>query len=268
MSKRKRQAVQRYHDRVAHRYDDIYDDLYWRWHDKLTWEYLKPYLPRSPNAAIVDLGCGTGKWGIKIARSGFAVTCVDISTKMVETARRKVGELDLQREVSCLQADLADLSKLPAEHFALATAFGEPLCSVDSPAGALKQIRRILEPGGLLVGTIDNRLNGFELYLEKGDTAGLVEYAKTGRTHWLTKDHHERFELNTFTPGQWRRLLEKAKFEVVEIVGKTVLPMRRYRSLLEDKDAYTRLLKLERKLARDADGLGRAAHLQFVARKT
>ena len=267
MSRNPRQAVEVYHDRVAHKYDDIYDDLYWRWHDTLTWDYLKPHLPTRQDEPIIDLGCGTGKWGLKMAHSGYAVTCLDISHKMVDVVRRKASESGLEDKVTCVRADLMDLSELPAAHFALATAFGEPLCSVDSPARALKQIRRLLKADGLLIGTIDNRLAAIDFYLERGDVAGLEKLIKTGRTHWLTKAKAEQFELHTQTPKQLGKLLCSAGFEVVELLGKTVLPLRRYREYLEDKAQFRKLLALEKKLARDSDAVSRAAHFQFVARK-
>ncbi len=268
MSRSRHKAVEAYHDRVAHKYDDIYDDLYWRWHDTLTWDYLKPHLPIRQSEPIIDLGCGTGKWGLKMAHSGYAVTCLDISHKMVDVVRRKASESGLEQKVTCVRADLMDLSELPSAHFALATAFGEPLCSVDSPARALKQIGGLLKPDGLLVGTIDNRLAGVDFYLERGDVDGLEKFIKTGRTHWLTKAKAEQFELHTQTPKQLGKLLSDAGFEVVELLGKTVLPVRSYRQLLEDKAQFRKLLALEKKLARDSDAVSRAAHFQFVARKS
>lgn len=267
MARPRREKVARYHDRVAHQYDHIYDDLYWRWHDTLTWDYLKPHLPRDRSAAIVDLGCGTGKWGIKVAQSGYAVTCLDISHKMVETVRRKILELGLEHRVSCLQGDLADLAELPDAGFALAMAFGEPLCCVRSLPGALGEVRRVLQSGGLLVATIDNRISALDLYLERGDVPGLQNFLKTGRTHWLTRDREEQFELHTYTPSQFRKHLGAAGFEVLEMLGKTVLPMRKHRELLEDSRVFRQLVALEKKLGRDPDGWGRAAHLQVTARK-
>ncbi len=267
MSRNRRQAVEVYHDRVAHKYDDIYDDLYWRWHDTLTWDYLKPHLPTRQSEAIIDLGCGTGKWGLKMAHSGYAVTCLDISYKMVDVVRRRASESGLEKKVTCVRADLMDLSELPGAHFALATAFGEPLCSVDSPARALKQIHRLLKADGLLVGTIDNRLAGIDFYLERGDLDGLEKFIKTGVTHWLTQSKAEQFELHTQTPKHLTKLLSGAGFEVVELLGKTVLPLRRYRAFLEDKAQFRKLLAMEKKLARDPDAVSRAAHFQFVARK-
>src|SRR3954451_13302163 len=79
----------RYHDRVARQYDSIYDDPYWEFHDELTWRTIKPHLPRDANAFCADLGCGTGKWGLKLLKSGFNVTFVDNSGSMIEQTRAK-----------------------------------------------------------------------------------------------------------------------------------------------------------------------------------
>src|SRR3954466_599755 len=86
-------ASRRYHDRVARQYDSIYDDPYWDFHDELTWRMVKPHLPRDLSAACCDLGCGTGKWGLKLLKSGFATTFVDNAAAMVEQARARVAEL-------------------------------------------------------------------------------------------------------------------------------------------------------------------------------
>src|SRR5579864_7370981 len=83
----------RYHDRVARQYDAIYDDPYWHFHDELTWRLIKPHLPRDASASCIDLGCGTGKWGIRLLKSGFATTFVDHAAAMIEKARQKVQEL-------------------------------------------------------------------------------------------------------------------------------------------------------------------------------
>src|SRR5437879_9479903 len=72
-----RDGSRRYHDRVARQYDAIYDDPYWEFHDEFTWRAIKPYVPRDLAAQCLDLGCGTGKWGLKLLKSGFATTFVE-----------------------------------------------------------------------------------------------------------------------------------------------------------------------------------------------
>ncbi len=266
MTRRRKPAVQRYHDRVAGRYDDIYDDAYWHWHDILTWEHLKAHLPRDPSPPVLDLGCGTGKWALKLAQSGFRPTCVDVSGAMLDRARRKFAEVGLEDRAEFVQADLADLSGLPRHEFSLAVAFGEPIGCVDRPAKALKEIRLRLMGGGVLVATVDNRWAALEYYLDRGDPRELDGFLKTGRTQWLTRDHGERFPIHTYSPGQLRRLIEQTGFELLDMVGKTVLPMRRYRELLADAEQRRAWLGIEKRLWRDSAAMGRAAHLQFAAR--
>jgi len=264
MGKPRRTAVQKYHDRVASRYDQSYTDGYWQWHDALTWDYIKPFLPTNANAEVVDLGCGTGKWGAKLARSGFAVTFVDISAKMVDQARTSMAAAASDERF--LQADLCDLAKLPDDHFALAVALGDPIGCARSPLAALKEIRRILAHDGRLIATFDNRLAALDFLLETGTAKDMVRFLRDGKTHWLTRDVDEQFPIFTYSPGDLAKLLPLAGFIVEDIVGKTVLPMRKYRHALETSQDRRTWARIEKRLCRDSAAMGRASHLQVVCR--
>src|SRR5204862_3861383 len=109
-----------YHDRVARRYDQVYSGPRWERYFELSWAGLKAYIPSDLRAPIVDLGCGTGKYGLRLAKSGYAVTLSDLSRGMLEVARQKAAALGLEERVTFLKADVMDLSALPREHFALA----------------------------------------------------------------------------------------------------------------------------------------------------
>lgn len=266
MSKSRRSAVQKYHDRVAAHYDHSYDDAFWKWHDALTWDYLRPFLPRDATAKVVDLGCGTGKWSAKLAKSGYEMTCVDISPKMLDQARRKMEEHGGAVCARFVQADLCDLSGLPAGHFSLAVALGDPIGCTRSPARAMKEIRRILTDAGTLVASFDNRLAAIDHYLEVGDAKALAKFLRDGRTHWLTRDADEQFPIFTFAPSDVRRLVETAGFELLDMVGKTVLPMRHYRKLLDSAEARRAWAKVERMRCRDSAAMGRSSHIQVACR--
>lgn len=267
MARHRRNANQRYHDRVAGRYESIYDDAYWQWHDAITFEHLKRFLPQNLRAPVADLGCGSGKWGRRLLKSGYPVTFVDLSAKMVDEARRRIEETGDAGRAAFLQADLADLSALPENHFELAVAMGEPIGLCSDPARALREIARALAPGGVLVATLDNRVACIEYYLQQGDPAALERFLRTGKTHWLTRDVSERFEIHTFEPEGLRKMLASAGFEVLDLIGKTVLPMRRHREQLEDPAARRRWANIEQRLHRDPANLGRCPHLQVAARK-
>jgi ubiquinone/menaquinone biosynthesis C-methylase UbiE len=80
---------------------------------------------------------------------------VDISAKMLDQARMKIEQMGGSGRATFIQADLCDLSALPAGGAALAIALGDPIGCTPSPALALKQICRVLTDDGVLVATFD-----------------------------------------------------------------------------------------------------------------
>lgn len=264
MSKSRRKPVQKYYDRVAPVYDQSYEDEFWQWHDALTWDYLKPFLPTNMSRKVVDLGCGTGKWSAKLVKSGFDVTCVDISHRMLDQARVKIAPQS--GRAAFLQADLCDLSALPAGGFGCAIALGDPIGCADSPPKALKEIRRILAEDGVLVATFDNRLAAVDYHLSLGDPRQFASFLRDGRTHWFTKDAAERFPIFTYAPRDIRELVQSAGLVVADMVGKTVLPMRQHRHLLATAAERREWARLEKSLCRDPAAMGRASHLQIACR--
>lgn len=258
----------KYHNRVAKNYDAIYDDTYWQFHDEVTWHRVKPHLPRDASARCLDLGCGTGKWGLKLLKSGFRTTFVDHSPAMIGEVRGKLDELGKSPEkAEAIVADIIEMPMLPSDAFGLTVAMGDPLSICSDPAKAAREIARTLAPGGVVIATADNKLSAIDHYMQAGDVDAFEKFVRTGRTRWLTRDKEEQFELTTFTPTTLRKLFERFGLEVIEVVGKTILPVRAYRDSLNDSATFRRLVKLEIELADDQSAAARASHLQIVARK-
>ena len=261
-------ASRKYHNRVANQYDQIYDDRYWEFHDELTWRAIKPHLPKSTTSAVLDLGCGTGKWGLKLLKSGFPTTFVDHSPNMIDQARAKVESLGPRaKHARFLVADIIDLYDLPSNQFSLTLAMGDPLSICADPAAAVCEISRTLAPGGVIIATADNKLAALDHFLQRGDIDALEHFLRTSRTTWLTDDSSEQFTLTMFTPHTLRRLFEKSGLAVLDLIGKTILPLRKHKHLLENPDSLQRLLEFERELQKDPTSPARSSHLQITARK-
>jgi ubiquinone/menaquinone biosynthesis C-methylase UbiE len=263
-----RDASRRYHDRVARQYDSIYDDPYWEFHDELTWRMIKPHLPRDAHAPCADLGCGTGKWGLKLLKSGYAVTFVDNAAAMIEQTRAKVQTMGPRASrATLLVADIIDLSAVESQSMLLCVAMGDPLSICSDAVAAVREMHRISRPGGVVIATADNKLAALDHFVERGNLDALEEFVRTGRTNWLTADQRERFELTTFTPATLRRAFESSGFEVLGVTGKPIVSVRQNKQLLQDSDAVERLLRIENELTKDPASAGRSGHLQIVARR-
>ena len=259
-------ANRQYHDRVAPRYDDIYKGPRWDAWYEISWNGIRAHLPRDLRAPVVDLGCGTGRYGLRIAKSGYSVTLSDLSHGMLEAARRKALQMDLFEKIVFVQADVLDLGALPHGHFELALAQGDVLSFAAHPPKALKEIAKLLKPGGVLCASVDQTHAAAAHYAEKGDLDGLERLLRHGEMEWLANAPAERFPVHTFSAEELRTALERAGFEVLDLFGKTVLPFKKLEALFEDERAVQRILALEKRVCREPSALGLASHLQFAAR--
>ena len=121
-------------------------DSYWRFHRDA---YL-PTLPPPPRR-VVDVGCGEGRLPRDLRRLGYDVIGVDGSATLIAAARE--ADPDGRYEV----ADVAALP-LPDASADLVTAFMS-LHDVDDLSGAMREIARILVPGGRLRAAIVHPIN-------------------------------------------------------------------------------------------------------------
>lgn len=94
---------------------------------------------------VLDLGCGSGRLTVALARAGAAVTGIDTSRERLDDARRRAGESGV--ELQLLEADMN--GPLPFEDglFDAATSRLVLMAAAD-PAATLREFRRVVEPGG------------------------------------------------------------------------------------------------------------------------
>ena len=93
---------------------DIYDAV----HADLTHDidfYVE--LARESGGPVLELGCGTGRISLAIAREGVAVTGIDISPRMIEVAQEKAAKRGLAERCVFQSGDMATLQL--AERFPL-----------------------------------------------------------------------------------------------------------------------------------------------------
>jgi ubiquinone/menaquinone biosynthesis C-methylase UbiE len=105
-----------------------------------------------PGQQVLDLGCGTGALTLRAAQRGAKVKGIDINAQMLEIAGKRVREAGLTETVELVEMGVAELDGEKAQHY---DAVMSGLCfselSEDELTYTLKEVTRILRPGGLLL---------------------------------------------------------------------------------------------------------------------
>ncbi|MBE0650311.1 MAG: class I SAM-dependent methyltransferase [Bacteroidales bacterium] len=101
---------------------------------------------------VLDIGCGTGALTIKAARRDAKVTGIDINPQMLDIAKKHAEAFHLSDRIRFIEAGVAEMESMEAKSFDVVMSglcFSE--LSEDEQAYALKQIKRILKDGGMLL---------------------------------------------------------------------------------------------------------------------
>lgn len=156
-----------YYDHIARGYDSIantYDEV--EGQNEISERVRRHSLDAAfksfrPGDRILELGCGTGRDAISLARRGIRVMATDVSPAMVEATRERVRDADLgdMIMVECLNASAAAAKGT----FDGAYSNGAVLNLEPDLAGVARGLRESLVPGAFVVLTGANRLSLFEL---------------------------------------------------------------------------------------------------------
>ena len=105
------------------------------------WLYEAAEFRRHQGDRVLEVGCGTGSDLLQFAKHGALVTGIDLTTKHVELARRRVGDLAVVYEADARHLPLED------ESFDYVYSHGV-LHHSDEPEQIVHEMFRVLRPGG------------------------------------------------------------------------------------------------------------------------
>lgn len=199
-------------------------------------DFIESELSRNKSLRILDVGCGTGRHAIELAKRGYTVFGIDLSSDQLTRAREKAAEAGV--EVSFEQHDARNLPFNSEFDLAIMMCEGGfPLMETDEMNfEILKSVSKSLKPKAKFIFTTLNGLfplyHSVEQFCEENSDPGNATYRSntfdlmTFRDHNITEfdddqgnkkvlDCNERY----YVPSEITWLLKTLGFTKIEIFG-------------------------------------------------
>jgi ubiquinone/menaquinone biosynthesis C-methylase UbiE len=101
---------------------------------------------------VLDIGCGTGALTLRAAEKGATVKGIDVNPRMLEVAQKRASDANVAQNVEFCEMGIAELDGEGSENYDIVTS---GLCFSELTGFeliySLKEIKRILNPGGILL---------------------------------------------------------------------------------------------------------------------
>lgn len=150
--------------------------------------FFKKHVPL--HTSVIDIGCGSGYGSYKLKKSGYHVSGIDLSEKMIELARTHLKE--------SVPLYVGSVDQLPFEDESFDHAL---LINViewtESPLDALMEIKRVLKTGGLLC-------------------AGILGATAGPRANSYRRLYNDDVVMNTMMPWEFYQLAKENGFKLIE----------------------------------------------------
>jgi len=204
-------------------------------------------IARERGGRVLELGCGTGRVSLGVARSGVDLVGIDRSAAMLGRAAARARRLNQGRGAGRFTLVRGDIRALPFRDRVFSTILApygvvQSLLADRDLSAALVSIRRALSPGGTfgleLVPDVprwreyDNRVQlqgsargGVHLTLVESVEQDRPRRRTTFRQRYIERrggrrrDHDFYLTFRTLSVPQMRRRLERAGFHVDDVLG-------------------------------------------------
>jgi SAM-dependent methyltransferase len=179
----------------------------------------------TPGAPVLDVGCGTGRVALPLARAGNPVMGVDVDAALLAELARRAGTLPV--DIVCTDARELDL---PSRRFALCVAALQTIQLFGGPrprARFLAAARRHLRPGGILACAIVSKLEPYGV--AGGDAPPPAEHVRRNGRLYVSHAAAMRVYAHTIDIKRWRFVIgEGGRRDLPEPEAVEVLQLARF----------------------------------------
>ena len=227
-----------------------------------TMRYIEKFL--KPNAKILEIGAGTGRYSIFLAQKGYDVTAVDLTPKHVEIMKSKTRRL---KNFKCMVADALDLSMFEDKSFDMVLNFGPMyhLFHKKDKNQAVKETIRVAKKNGICMFAYlpcASFMTGYGLRHKM--VSHLYECMDNiGRVKDIPSEIFTCFYIEDF-----KKLFDKTNTKYITNVATDGIAyaMREWLEELSEKD-YEDFLKWHFMTCERLDQQGYSSHLLYICKK-
>lgn len=229
-----------------------------------TMSYIHRYL--EPHMRIAEIGAGTGRYSLALAREGYHVEAVELVERNIQVFRSKLREED---DIRVIQGNALDLSPLADESMDITLLLGPMyhLFTKEHKKKALAEALRITKPGGFLfVAYCLNEATVLQYCFGKGTIWEDIEKGLLAEDFTWTANENDAFSL--VRPADIRELTKDFPVERLHLAA-TDGATRYLGDMVErmEERLYRKYLEYHFSICEREDLIGASNHVLDVLRK-
>lgn len=227
-----------------------------------TMHYIQKFL--KPGAKILEVGAGTGRYSIALAKMGYNVTAVDLTPRYVEIMKRKSRRL---KNFQCMVADALDLSMFKNNSFDIVLNLGPMyhLFTLKDKKQAIKETLRVAKKNAVCMFAYLSHSSIMLSYgLIKNHVSEIVSCVdKTGRIKDIPEKVFAAFYVEDFK----KLFLQTNTKYIVNVATDGIAPAMSEKIEQLSKKDYQAFLNWHFMTCERLDQQGLSSHLLYVCKK-
>lgn len=228
-----------------------------------TMKYIEEYL--SPNAKIIEIGAGTGRYSIALAEMGYDVTAVELVPHNIEIMKKKAKS---HHNIKIYNGNACDLSAFKSETYDIVLLLGPMyhLFTDEDKHKAMSEAIRLAKKGGVIYASYCNNDTSIYKFFYKKKILDYVDKGLIKENYHTVSTPNEIFEL--YRKSDIDKLMNRYNVERLHFVGVDMLS---YISddrldLLSDRE-FEEYMKFLSNLCEREDCVGLSIHMLDIFKK-